>query len=123
MNWNQTISFQTQIDAKSIGYNDFPIIQEFMTEGTARKTCTLGMLRDWIESKHHLTVETIYDEDLMWGYKLRWCDGYSIKTLKGEFTYIDVRHNFKTEELAFDAGLGRAIEEINRINEEEFEIF
>ena len=121
MNWNQTISFQTQIDAKSIGYNDFPIIQEFVTEGTTRKTCTLGMLKDWIESKHHLTVETIYDEDLMWGYKLRWCDGYGIKTLKGEFTYIDVRHTFKTEELAFDAGLGRAIEEIQRIMDEESE--
>ena len=115
MNWNQTISFQTQIDAKSIGYNDFPIIQEFVSEGTTRKTCTLGMLRDWIESKHHLTVETIYDEYLMWGYKLRWSDGHGIKTLKGEYTYIDVRHTFKTEELAFDAGLNRAIEEIQRL--------
>ena len=123
MNWNQTISFETQIGAKGVGYNDFPIIQEFITEGTTRKTCTLGMLRDWIESNHHMTIETIYDEYLMWGYKLRWCNGYGIKTLKGEFTYIDVRHNFKTEELAFDAGLGRAIEEIHRINEEKFEIF
>ena len=123
MNWNQTISFQTQIDAKSIGYDNFPIYQNFVTEGTGRKTCTLGMLRDWIESNHHLTIETTYDDTLMWGYMLRWCDGCGIKTLKGEFTYIDTNSQFKTEELAFDAGLGRAIEEIHRINEEKFEIF
>jgi hypothetical protein len=112
-----------RIDAKSIGYDNFPIYQNFVTEGTGRKTCTLSMLRDWIESSHHLVIETTYDDTLMWGYMLRWSDGYGIKTLKGEFTYIDTNYQFKTEELAFDAGLGRAIEEIHRINEEKFEIF
>lgn len=123
MNWDQTISFQTQIDAKSIGYDNFPVIQNFITEGTIRKTCTLGMLRDWIESNHHLSIETTYDDALMWGYILRWSDGYGIKTLKGEITYIDTNSQFKTEELAFDAGLGRAINEIKRINKEEFKCF
>ena len=61
----------------------------------------------------------------MWGYKLRWCNGYGLKTLKGEFTYVDVQHGYRTEEHAFDAGLGRAIFEIQRIidAESEYETF
>ena len=109
MNWNQTISHQTQIDAKSIGYDNFPICQNFILEGRIRKTCTLGMLRDWVESNHHLTIETTYDDALMWSYILRRSDESDSKPHK--FT-------FETEEFAFDAGLDRAIEEIKRINEE-----
>ena len=116
MNWNQTISHHTQIDAKSIGYDNFPICQNFILEGRIRKTCTLGMLRDWVESNHHLTIETTYDDALMWGYILRRSDESDSKTHK--FTYIDTKSQFETEEFAFDAGLGRAIEEIKRINEE-----
>ena len=57
----------------------------------------------------------------MWGYKLRWSDGHGIKTLKGEFTYVDAQHGYRTEESAFDAGLGRAISEIQRIMDAESE--
>ena len=115
MDWNQIISFQTQVDAKDIGYNEFPISQQFDTTGTIRNTCTIGMLHDWIKLNYHLTIETKYEDSQLWGYVLKWCEGYGTKTLKTECTYIDGDSLFDTEELAFDAGLRRAIEEIKYI--------
>lgn len=113
MNFKQTISFQTQIDAKSIGYNDFPIEQEFITSGTVRNTCTLEMLHEWIKENYHMTIDVECNANEMWRYILRWCDGYGVKTITSELTYIDNSYSYyKTGELAFDAGLSRAIREI-----------
>jgi hypothetical protein len=105
MDIHQTISYKTMIGAKSIGYDNFPIIHKVLPTMKIRKTCTAMMLHDWIETNHNLRIEVKYDESQLWGYILWRKD-------KLEWSYIDNDSLFETEEIAFDEGLQRAIYEI-----------
>ena len=118
MNLHQTISLQTKNIAESIGYNDFPMVQTVIPTGELRKTCSLGSLYRWIEKNHHMNIDVYYSDIQKWCYTLRWCDGYGIETLMGEFLYIDSDSNFESEEFAFDMALQRAITEIKYILDE-----
>lgn len=116
MNLHQSISLQTKIAAESIGYDNFQMVQTVIPTGELRKTCSLGTLYQWIKDNYHMEIETNYPADETgWCYLLKWCDGYGIETYLGEFLYIDNDSEFDTEELAFDAGLQRATEEIKHI--------
>lgn len=68
---------------------------------------------------YHMEIETNYPNDeIGWCYLLKWCEGYGVERIVGEFLYIDNDSGFETEGLAFDAGLQRAIEEIKHITDE-----
>lgn len=118
MNLHQTISLQTKIGAESIGYDNFNMVQTVIPTGELRKTCSLGTLYRWIEANYHMCIDTYYSNTQKWCYTLRWCDGYGIETLMGEFLYIDSDSNFESEEFAFDMALQRAITEIKNITDE-----
>jgi hypothetical protein len=116
MNLHQAISLQTKIASESIGYDNFQMVQTVIPTGELRKTCTLWTLYRWIKDNYHMEIETNYPTDETgWCYLLKWCEGYGVETFLGEFLYIDNDSKFDTEELAFDAGLQRAIEEIKHI--------
>jgi hypothetical protein len=117
MDLSKTITYNTKVAAENIGFNDFNLIQNVIPTGELRKTCTLGVLSRWIKNKYHLYVETNYNKS--WGYTLKWCEGYGVETFIGEFLYVDSNSNFETEEIAFDAGLQRALEEIKHILEQQ----
>jgi hypothetical protein len=119
MNLHQTISLQTKIAAESIGYDNFQMVQTVIPTGELRKTCSLGTLSRWIKDNYHMEIETNYPNDEMgWNYLLKWCEGFGVEVFLGEFLYIDNDSGYETEELAFDAGLQRAIEEIKNITDE-----
>lgn len=119
MNLRQAISYNTKVSAESIGFNDFQMVQTVIPTGELRKTCSLGTLSRWIKDKYHMEIETNYVNDILkWNYLLKWCEGYGVEVFLGEFLYIDNDGGFETEELAFDAGLQRAIEEIKHITDE-----
>ena len=119
MNLHQTISLQTKVAAESIGYDNFQMVQTVIPTGELRKTCSLGTLYRWIKNNYHMEIETNYPTDETgWCYLLKWCEGYGVETFLGEFLYIDNDSGFETEEIAFDAGLQRAIEEIKHITDE-----
>jgi hypothetical protein len=113
MDLNDTISFSTKIKAKEIGYEDFPIHNDSLSENMCLgETVTFGMFYEWIKTNHHLSVETKYDDNQMWKFVLNWDEGYGTKTLMGEYTYVDSGSGYDKEKDAFDAGLQRAIYEI-----------
>jgi hypothetical protein len=119
MNLHQTISYNTKVAAESIGFNDFQMVQTVIPTGELRKTCSMGTLSRWIKNNYHMEIETNYVNDqLKWNYLLKWCIGYGVEVFLGEFLYIDNDSGFETEEIAFDAGLQRAITEIKYISDE-----
>lgn len=116
MDINQTISLKTKIGAIGIGYNNFPISQNVIPSGEHRKTCTAIMLNDWIKTNYNLMVETKFDDSQLWGYILWRIDKKDDKSTKVKLTHIDNDSMFETEEIAFDEGLQRAINEIKYIS-------
>ena len=112
MDIHQTISYKTMVGAKSIGYDNFSIIQKVLPTMKIRRTCTAMMLNDWIKTNHNLIVETKHDESQMWGYILWRIDKENNNSPEAKLTYIDNDSMFETEEVAFDEGLQRAIYEI-----------
>jgi hypothetical protein len=112
MNIHQTISLKTKIGAIGVGYNNFPISQNEIPTGEHRNTCTAMMLNDWIKTNYNLMVETKFDDSQMWGYILWRIDKKDDKSPEVKLTHIDNDSMFKTEEIAFDEGLQRAIKEI-----------
>ena len=111
MDYTQTISLKTMEEAKSIGYDNFPIIQKFLPTMKMIKTCRAVTLHDWIYTHHKLLVETTHDENKKWGYILWKLDKDDISP-EAKLTYIDDARMFKSENDAFDNGLQRAIYEI-----------
>ena len=65
-----------------------------------------------------MNIDVYYSDTQNWCYTLRWCEGYGVETLLGEFLYIDSNSNFESEEFALDAGLQRAITEIKYMSNE-----